>query len=111
MSRPVSRFEPLSVFFFLDEIFRQAKILDEFFKILDACSSLKKCRWNFKKLDGNLINQTTLVSINSTKIKGKLKKAVISQKDDLKLELEKIEKYLNWLKGEVVFTDERSKLH
>jgi len=48
---------------------------------------------------------------NRIEIKGKLKKAVNSQKDDLKLELEKIEKYLNWLKGEVVFTDERSKLH
>ena len=41
----------------------------------------------------------------------KLRKAADSKKDNLEQELKKVEKYLNWLKGEVIFTDERSKLH
>jgi len=44
-------------------------------------------------------------------IKEKLRKTTDSKKDNLEQELKKVEKYLNWLKGEVIFTDERSKLH
>ena len=44
-------------------------------------------------------------------IKEKLKKEANSKKDILEEELQKVEKYLNWLRGEVIFTDERSKLH
>jgi len=44
-------------------------------------------------------------------IKEKLRKVADSKKDNLEQELKKVEKYLNWLKGEVIFTDERSKLH
>ena len=44
-------------------------------------------------------------------IRAKLKSAIGSEREDLAAQLKKTEKYLNWLKGEVVFTDERSKLH
>ena len=33
------------------------------------------------------------------------------EKNVLKKELENTKRYLKWLKGEVVFTDERAKLH
>ena len=33
------------------------------------------------------------------------------KKEAIKKELEKEKRYLKWLKGEVIFTDERSKLH
>ena len=45
----------------------------------------------------------------------KLEKELLSLKGEkkelMKKELEKEKRYLKWLKGEVVFTDERSKLH
>lgn len=44
-------------------------------------------------------------------IRAKLKSAKGPEREELTKQLQKTEKYLNWLKGEVVFTDERSKLH
>ena len=41
----------------------------------------------------------------------KLKAATGTEKEELTAQLKETERYLNWLKGEVVFTDERSKLH
>lgn len=41
----------------------------------------------------------------------KLKSATGTEKEALEVELKEIERHLNWLKGEVVFTKERSKLH
>ena len=44
-------------------------------------------------------------------IKGKIKDADEDETDALELELAKTKKYLNWLRSQVIFTDERSKLH
>tara|TARA_Y100001970_G_scaffold5054_1_gene5738 strand:- start:723 stop:2288 length:1566 start_codon:yes stop_codon:yes gene_type:complete len=44
-------------------------------------------------------------------IKSKIKDADENETDDLELELAKTKKYLNWLRSQVIFTDERSKLH
>ena len=45
------------------------------------------------------------------KIEKELISAVGDKKNELEEELKNTKRYLKWLKGEVVFTDERAKLH
>tara|TARA_Y100000768_G_scaffold327153_1_gene264711 strand:+ start:380 stop:1942 length:1563 start_codon:yes stop_codon:yes gene_type:complete len=68
---------------------------------------------DFRKKRRKIIVETAIPAEEDRlqKIKRELKSLKGKKKYDLEIKLKKTKKYLNWLKSQIIFIDERSKLH